>query len=265
MLNHGGGSSANQDAYAYHTMSHNTILVDGLGQAQPSSGQLYPTYGRIISFSRGRDYVYFAGDATRCYPHSPGNFSRWSLPLDEVYQTRALPYLERFIRHILFVRDRYFLIYDDLSCTKAATFTWLYHIMPDEPFDFDEDTFTIDYSVGDVRVRLRHIANPEKLTLDDRRGMDAFVNPVTGEDYSKWRKSDILCAHNLWVSNTAPADQWSFLTVIYPSRPGEAMANIERLDDSAVRVAGDVIAFGSDSRYAKDADFIVNVSAMRPK
>jgi len=265
MLNHGGGSSANQDAYAYHTMSHNTILVDGLGQAQPSSGQLYPTYGRIIAFSRGKDYVYFAGDATRCYPHSPGNFSRWSLPLDEVYQTRALPYLERFIRHILFVRDRYFVIYDDLSCTNAATFTWLYHIMPDEPFDFDEDTFTVDYSVGDVRVRLRHIANPEKLTLDDRKGMDAFVNPVTGEDYGKWRKSNILCAHNLWVSNTAPAERWSFLTVIYPSRPGEVMANIERLDDSAVRVSGGVIAFGSDSRYAKDADFVVNVSAMHPK
>jgi len=76
---------------------------------------------------------------------------------------------------------------------------------------------------------------------------------------------EILCAHNLWVSNTVPAQQWSFLTVIYPAKPGEDVADIERLDDSAVRIAGDVIAFGSDSRHAKDADFVVDVSAMRPE
>jgi len=235
MINHGGGSSANGDAYAYHTMSHNTIMVDGLGQAQPSKGQLFQTYGRIAAFSQGENYVYFAGDATRCYPRSPGRFSRWSLPLDNVYEKRALPYLEHFIRHVLFLENRYFIIYDDLSCSQPATYTWLYHILPEKPFSFDKSTFTVDYRVGDVNVRLRHIAYPKKLELDDRVGMKAFVNPLTGEDYRQWRKSNILCGHNLWISNTIPAKQWCFLTVIYPVTKGQTIPVIERLDDSTVR------------------------------
>lgn len=223
MINHGGGSSANGDAYAYHTMSHNSILVDGLGQAQTSRGQVLPYYGRIAAFSRGDDYVYFAGDVTGCYPRTPGDFSRWSLPLDKIYQERALPYLERFIRHVLFLHGRYFIIYDDLSCSQPAIYTWLYHILPEEPFTFDKNTFTVDYKVGEVDVRLRHLAHPEGLELDDRVGMQAFVNPLTGEDYRQTRVGDILCGHNLWVSNTAPARKWSFLTVIYPARSGQTI------------------------------------------
>jgi len=262
MLNHGGGSSGNQDAYAYHTMSHNTILVDGLGQAQPSRGQSLPCYGRIAAFSRGRDHVYFAGDVTGCYPRTPGKYSRWSLPLDPVYEKRALPYLQRFIRHILFLHDRYFIVYDDLSCSKPATYTWLYHILPQKRFSFDKRNLTVDYAVGDVQVRLKHIACPEKLDLDDRVGMNAFVNPFTGEDYSQWRKGDILCGHNLWISNVAPARQWRFLTVIYPAGADQTFPAIERLDDSTVRVANEIISFDPNSPYAHQADLFVGTSAI---
>ena len=262
MLNHGGGSSANRDAYAYHTMSHNTILVDGLGQAQPSAGQLHPYYGRIAAFSRGEDYVYFAGDATGCYPRKPGDYSRWSLPLHEVYRKRALPHLERFIRHVLFLHGRYFIVYDDLSSSKPATYTWLYHILPQDPFKFDENTFTVDYAVGDINVRLRHLASPEGLNLDDRVGMEAFVNPFTREDYRNWRRGNILCGHNLWVSNAVPARQWRFLTVIYPAPKGQTIPVIERLDGSTVRVANDVVSFDPHSPYAHNADLIVDTSAI---
>jgi hypothetical protein len=262
MLNHGGGSSANRYAYAYHTMSHNTILVDDLGQAQPSRGQVFPTYGCIAAFSRGERYVYFAGDATYCYPRTPGKYSRWSLPLDGVYERKALPYLKHFIRHVLFLQDRYFIIYDDLSCLQPATYTWLYHILPKEPFNFDKSTFTIDYMVGDVNVRLRHIACPDQLSLDNRVGMKAFVNPLTGEDYRKWRKGDILCGNNLWISNTVPAKQWRFLAVIYPAQPGQTMPDIERLDDTAVRVADYIISFDPGSAYARDASLVVDTAAI---
>ncbi|MHC4118653.1 MAG: DUF4962 domain-containing protein [Planctomycetota bacterium] len=262
MLNHGGGSSANQDAYAYHTMSHNTILVDGLGQAQPSKGQLYRSYGRLAAFSQGDNHVYFAGDATGCYPRTPGRYSRWSLPLDDVYEEKALPYLERFIRHVLFLQGRYFIIYDDLKCTRPATYTWLYHILPRDPFSFDESTFTVDYAVGDVNVRLRHLAHPESLDLDDRVGMEGFVNPHTGEDYRQWRRDNILCGHNLWVSNAVPARRWRFMTVIYPAPPGQTIPAIERLDDSTVRVDNEIISFDPDSAYTRDASLVVDTAAM---
>lgn len=262
MLNHGGGSSANLDAYAYHTMSHNTILVDGLGQAQSSRGQIYPAYGRIAAFSQGEDYVYFAGDTTRCYPRAPGKYSRWSLPLDDVYEKKALPYLKHFIRHVLFLQNRYFIFYDDLSCSQPATYTWLYHILPEKQLTFDKSTFTVDYMVGDVNVRLRHIAFPKELELDDRLGMKAFVNPFTGEDYSRWRKDNILCGHNLWVSNAAPARRWRFLAVIYPARVGETMPDIERLDDATVRVADEIISFDHDSQYERDASLVLDTAAI---
>ena len=111
-------------------------------------------------------------------------------------------------------------------------------------------------------MRLRHIVYPERLELDDRVGMKAFVNPITGEDYSKWRKGNILCGHNLWISNAVPARRWRFLTVIYPVPPGETMPIIERLDDSTVRVANEIISFDPDSANARDASLVVDTAAM---
>jgi len=179
-----------------------------------------------------------------------------------VYEKRALPYLKHFIRHVLFLHGRYFIVYDDLACSQPATYTWLYHILPEEPLAFDKSTFTVDYMVGDVSVRLRHIAYPEGLELDDRLGTEAFVNPLTGEDYRQWRRDNILCGHNLWVSNAVPARRWRFLTVIYPSPPGQTMPAIERLDDCTVRVAGDIISFDADSAYARDAALVVDTAAL---
>jgi hypothetical protein len=278
MLNHGGGSSANLDAFAYHSMSHNTVLIDGLGQAQPSQGQLYPTYGRMIGFSRGRlagegpveggsnqsdSFVYFSGDVTRCYPHQPGDYRRWGLPLDKVYEDRAVDHLQRFVRHVVFLRGKYFVIYDDLACSRPATFTWLYHIRPKTPFAFDSKSFAFDYAVGDVRVRLQHVARPGELMLDDRQGLDGLVNPLTNEDYRPWRKGDIVCAHNLWVSNRRPAEQWGFLAVVYPTRVGGAVPPIQRIDDSTVRVGGDVVSFDRASPAASKATLVVDASAFR--
>ncbi len=207
----------------------------------------------------GRCYPW---DATGCYPRTPGKYSRWSLPLDDVYEKRALPYLKHFVRHVLFLQSRYFILCDDLSCSRPATYTWLYHILPEEPFTFDKSTFTVDYAVGDVNVRLRHLAHPEGLDLDDRVGTKAFVNPLTGEDYRQWRRDNILCGHNLWVSNAVPARQWRFLTIVYPARPGETMPAIERLDDSTVRVASDIISFDPDSEHAQEASLVVDTAAM---
>ena len=263
MLNHGGGSSGNGDAYAYHTMSHNTLLIDGLGMAQPSSGMLYPTYGRVVGYREGDDFVYMAGDPTRCYPHKPGNFSRWSLDIGDVYKKRALPYLDHFVRHILFVKNRYFVIYDDVECTKPATYTWLYHIQPEGPFAFDQKAFAVNYGVGDVGVVLKHLAHPGDLKLEDRKGMDAYVNPMTGEDYRKTCKAKKPCGHNLWISTREPQAKWAFLAVVYPTRPGEKAPAIERLDDATARVGDDILCFDPASPSAAKATIVVDTAKFR--
>ena len=197
-------------------------------------------------------------------PRKPGDYSRWSLKLGKVYEERALPHLDHFIRHILFMKDTYFVIYDDLDCQQPAVYTWLYHILPDTRVSFEPGTFVIDYHVADVAVRLQQIAHPNELSLDDREGMDAFVNPTTGENYSATRRGDILCGHNLWISNTTPAKEWNFLAVVYPLKPGASVAPaIERLDDHTVRVDEDVICFNPKTAASQSATLVVDIEAMR--
>jgi hypothetical protein len=92
--------------------------------------------------------------------------------------------------------------------------------------------------------------------------MEAFVNPFTREDYHQWRRGNILCGHNLWISNAIPVRQRRFLVVIYPAPKGQTFPAIERLDDSTVRVDNDMISFDPDSPYAQSADLIVDTSTI---
>lgn len=263
MLNHGGSGSSNGDPYVHHSMSHNLVLIDGLGQAQPDKGQIFPAYGKIVGFARGDDYVYFAGDSTLCYPREKGTaFRRWAKWADE-YDKRALPYLKRVLRHILFVRGKYFVIYDDLECSQPATYTWLYHILPQEPFSFDEENVAFDYEVKNVKVHMRHIARHGELQVDDRQGLDGRVNPFTGEDYRKQRRGRVVCGHNLWISNKEKAKKWNFLTVVYPTPPGGEIPSIAHLDDHSVRVGEDVITFYPESDAAAQAKLVIDVAAFR--
>ncbi|MFO8078783.1 MAG: DUF4962 domain-containing protein [Armatimonadota bacterium] len=268
MLNHGGGTSANLDAYPFHTMSHNVVMIDGLGQAQPPRGMRYPTYGHITGHREGEladggRYVYFAADPTDCYPDEPGSFSRWSFPLREPYTERALPYLDSYVRHVLFVRDSYFVIFDDLRTSQPSTFTWLWHILQDHPLQVDQadDRFVIDYMAGDVPVRLMHIARPEALELDNREGLEGRINPFTGEDYRETLRGDIIEAHNLWISNAEQAEDFTFLAVVYPQPPGGEIPAIERIDDYTVRVGDDLICFDPASAAAGEADLLIDPGA----
>ncbi len=162
------------------------------------------------------------------------------------------------------MREKYFVVFDDLKSSQPATYTWLYHILPDQPMEFDPNTFSIDYKVGDVKVKLQQISNTANLRLDDRKGLDGHINPFTGGDYRKYhRKGEPLCGHNLWISNNEPVKQWSFLTVIYPEPPGGEIPVIRRLDDFTVKVGDDVICFDPKSKFADKADILVDISAYR--
>jgi len=181
-----------------------------------------------------------------------------------VYTERTLDYLERFNRHILFLSDKYFVIYDDLTCDQASTFTWLYHILEDTSYSqtVSGSETSFEYGVGDVLVEIHHIAHPGELTVDDLTSVTSYVNPQTGEDYTSQRLEkadgeDSVCEHNLWIYNTTPAAAFNFLTVIYPKPPGESIPNITRLDDKSVQVGDDVICFDPTSEYASAADFLV--------
>ncbi len=262
-------ATSEYEAHAFHSMSHNTILVDGLGQIQERPPAT-PRVGYIRAFDRGDGYVYWAGDATNAYSkvpvERPGD---WWGTLEPVYSERGLPFFRRFIRHVVFVSGKYHVIFDDLSSTQPAQYTWLYHILPDDPIVFDDDAWTIDYTVGDVPVRIAHIAHRDDLELIDMQGDDIFKNPLTGEDYTGKlgrhptgvRKPEHLPGHNLFISNTTKAADFHFLSVIAPVPPGEAFPEIRRIDDMTVAVDGVTVSF--DPSNAGEADIVVDVEAIR--
>ena len=250
-INHGGGSTVNKDAYAYHAMSHTTVLVDGLGPAQ-RQGLVRPFYGRIAAFQRLPQAIYFAGDTTWAYPDRPGKYSRWGLPMHKVYERRGLGHLRRALRHVLFMRQRYVVVFDDLRTApdRPSRFTWLYHVLPAKPFHLDPKAGRATYEVNKTPVIVQHVAHRAQLSWQDRRGLDGMVNPLTGEDYRRWRKKGPQPAHNLWVTSAKPASRFHFLAVVYPYRPGRPEPVVEPVDDRTVRVVTDpettdVIHFGS--------------------
>lgn len=253
---HGGGSTMNRDRHANDSMSHNTVLINGIGQSQDRLCNKLRRAGHINAFKRDESYIYWVGDASNAY--------------------QTVPYLKRFLRHVLFVRDRYFVFFDDLAVaeTRPSKFQWLYHFYPETDLQFDLEKFEFHFQIGNTQVKMVHIAQPEDLTFNDRQGMDGLVNPVTGEDYrQQWEEvaelkgRDMpLFAHNLWISNSAPATQHHFLAVVFPYRRDQREPVIRRIDNFTVRVESsdfsDIISF--DRNYPYEPDIVVDYETMRP-
>lgn len=245
----GGGTTSNQAWFANHTMSHNTVLVGG-GEQLGSKQYSAPLLGRVVRFARGDGYVYWAGDATNAYAPEQG--------------------LGRFVRHVLFVDDAYFVIIDDLALREDAeptTFQWLYHILPSVELEIDQAPPRVDYRMGETQVRVQHVAWGPELTLTNYPGAEGMINPITGEDVTrsdKWaqgRPADELPqpadAHHLWVTHDEPVRQMRFVAAIVPWTDADEPPTIEAAGGSAIRVSfrGDArtIAFGEMER----ADFVV--------
>lgn len=233
----GGGSTSNLSDFANATMSHNTVLVNGIGQIAASDKNI-PICGRIIAGGHGKEYAYCAGDATPSYGEKTG--------------------LSKFVRHAVFVDSSYFVFYDELEMkekAKPAAFQWLYHVPQFGPIEFDKDTFTASYGVDDTRVAVSHIAHTDDLSFDHYRGAEGMVNRITGKDYRKYsarqmgkiaRKKkygssgaavpDAVDAHHIWIANKTPRRNMNFLAAIVPYRDGEKAPVITRVNDAAVKV-----------------------------
>ena len=284
VITHGGGSTANGDNYARVTMAHNSILIDSVGQFQhrywPLSevvGNSHPEnrfssmmatkywprsnvdgsfyriprdrVGYIAAFDEAEDYVYWLGDATNAYYES-------------------VPYLRRFRRHVLFVKDKYFVIFDDLATDpdhEASKFQWLYHIYPDASLEIEGDKAQFGYQIGETHVKVKHIASSDDLVYEDRIGLDGLVNPITGEDYRQFGKGEILFQHNIWVSNAFPANKFQFLTVVFPYRDADPEPTITGLDDMTVKIQygseTEIISYDPGSPHK--ADICVDYKALR--
>lgn len=247
---HGGGTTKNRDEYARSTMSHNTILVNGIGQYQDRYFIKHSRAGFIAAWCHRPNITFWTGDATNAY--------------------ETIPYLKRFRRHVLFVRKKYFVIFDDLETSPdhPSSFQWLYHIEPDVDLIFDKKEFEWRYQIGNTCVKLKHLYKTNKLRYEDRRGFDGLINPLTGEDYREnyYRiGGGRLLNHNLWISNTTPEREFNFLAVIFPYRKSEPEPTITKLDDLTVMVEHknkkDIISFDINSSH--NPNIVVDYKSLR--
>jgi hypothetical protein len=89
---------------------------------------------------------------------------------------------------MLFVRNKYFVILDDLEATKPTAFTWLYHIQPEGPLNLDTDTGSFTYQIEDIKVEVAHLLGKGQLSIHNMQGANGLKNPLTDEDYTEdWK------------------------------------------------------------------------------
>ena len=263
-LTGGGGWRTYTSEFSQSSLSHNTLLVNGHGQAranpyQPSS----PYVARPVAIEQKPGVVYWAADLSRGYDDVPG--------------------VARATRHVAFVDNRWFVLFDDLAVTDdaaPATFHWLFHVEPDVPLALaSTDNANAlpgwDYAIAGVGARVRFAQPADTLNIEHVRGVEAVRNPVTNEsvfeadvratDARRMFKSDTpLGAHALRVSNAAPARAHTFLAVLAAAPPGAEPATIERLGPDAVRITDPdgharTVSFNLDV----PADIVIDVARVR--
>lgn len=114
------------------TRGHNTMLVNGIGQAISTKA-----YGNITRGLNGDNLAYFLGDASQAYSGISDN-SEWVKAFADagISQTPQYGYgktpLNCYKRQIFMLRPNKIVIYDELAADEAATWQWLLH----SPFEF---------------------------------------------------------------------------------------------------------------------------------
>lgn len=250
--------------YSKLPMAHNSLLVNGNGVFYPRQGPLRPQYCRIMAYKNSEDFVYAAGDATFGFPHE--SFTALGFLVSKPYGDPVVPQLhvQKVHRHMLFMRRKYFVIFDDLATTLPSTFSWLYHIaQPGLTLDSASGTFSYpskSHYGSDITTYVAHLTDPGSLSWGNMTGAEVLKNPETGLDFSG--RADAPSRSNvLWVKNKALATQFHFLTVVYPVKPGTAAPQIRRVDDFTVEVVNgaerDVISF--DRNTSHPATMIIDV------
>ncbi len=182
--------------WIWQTDAHNSILVDNKGQVPRQRS----SRGEIIEYHEQDGYVYTAGDATQAYGER----------------------LEKFHRHILFVRPDYFVIIDDIKTSgSSSTYQWLFHAMHE--MQVDDNNHVVVSTSGDARLALRFMT-PGDLEFKQHTGFDPPVeDPETAPDQ-----------FHLTASTINPSVSEHFVTVIWVDRD-EDLKRSSKHDENLIK------------------------------
>src|SRR5690606_38275692 len=184
--------------WVHSTRAHNAVLVNGQGQAPRSSAPL----GRIAEFVTNPEWDYVSGDATRAY----GNL------------------LERYFRHIVFLKPDLIVIYDELVAREPSTFQFMLHAGVAFEIEEKENALRVDREKAGVDVRY---LSPADLSFRQWDGFEPA--PERRQFPNQW---------HVEAGTVEKAVAMDMLTVAVPYRAGsrEEWTAVREESESAVGV-----------------------------
>lgn len=108
-----------------HTRAHNTILVNGVGQAFANEA-----YGNVVRGAESDNITYCLGDASHAYADTSHvdqwvrNFAEAGLKQTPEYGFGKTP-LTKYLRHCVMLDGGIALIYDEIEASEPVTVDWL--------------------------------------------------------------------------------------------------------------------------------------------
>ncbi len=127
-----------------HSRAHNTILVDGIGQAFAPEA-----YGNIVRGIESDNIVYIMGDASNAYTDSChlqvwiNNFKDAGLTQSRENGFGSTP-LSLYQRHVLMLGGNIVVVYDDIATSAPASINWMLNNRNEFTTGADGSTFTVE-------------------------------------------------------------------------------------------------------------------------
>lgn len=254
-----GGGPYGPSTYQLSSFSRNLVMVDNRLMRLATTCTQPDTAARLLAYRKGSNYIYAAGSVSSNY-YSAG----WLLKNE---------------RHLLFMRGKYLVIYDNLASRSNSTFTWSWKFR--EPTLTNLTTSGFHYTCSNlfngfpsVSNIVAQIVSPSSVgTKRVDRGVTAWSgsgytnrilnHPFTGEVFDYYDKTNVPCSA-LYITNNTPATNWHFMTVVYPVKFGQTVPTITRVDDNTVAVTNgaewDIITF--DTNQASASSLVVDIGAV---
>ena len=223
------------------TDTHNSILIDGKGQVRGGVG-----YGWIPRYVHGNKITYTVGDASNAYGGKLNLLQKFEKP-DSPNEIQSG--LERFRRHIVMLRPRIFVVYDDLIAYHKAEWSWLLH--SDKIMKIESNSVYVD--LDETRTKASVFASSPLATKVD------FYTPKATEDYKVNTKGKKLPAltdqYSFTAKNIQKEKKLRIVSIITVNNKGEQLYEIKNVSNGKWEVGEWIIR--AEMNPEKPADLLI--------